>query len=282
MKKKFWKILLKTLTWLGGSLALAVVYYLVFMVVFPTDLELRLAKENAMYRDEIAKVEENINLMGEEIDYLESRDGVIYKHLFNSDVPRENESSEFGSVSDITQTMASVEENLKAIYELAPDGKAFSKLPVIAPLDGLHWANVGASTGRRMSPFYKVGVPHDGVDLMASAGTPVRATASGVVVAVRKSAGGLGNVVELSHEGGLVTRYAHLSEILVKKGKRVKAGDIVGLVGDSGRTFATHLHYEILKDGKPLDPLTFFVLSNGPQEYFNMMLNGASTGQSMD
>lgn len=282
MKTKIWRILLKGMAWLGGSLVLTVVYYLVFMLVFPTDLEERLEKENAMYREEIAKVEENIYLLGEEIDYLESRDGVIYMHLFNSDVPREEDATGSESVSDIICTIAGVEENLKAIYELAQDGKAFSKLPVIAPLDGLDWANVGASTGPRMSPFYKVSVAHDGVDLMASAGTPVRATASGVVTAVRKSAGGLGNVVELTHEGGLVTRYAHLSEILVKKGKRVKAGDIVGLVGDSGRTFATHLHYEIFKDGKPLDPLTFFVLSNGPQEYFKMMLNGASTGQSMD
>lgn len=282
MKSKSWKIVMKVLAALGGGMVLLVLYYLVFMLVFPTDLERRLEKENAMYRNEIARVERNIELMGEEIEYLESRDGVIYQHLFNSEVPRESDADGTGSVDDIVQTMAGVEENLKTIYGLSGDGRIFSKIPVIAPLDGLGWANVGASTGQKMSPFYKVSVGHDGVDLMASAGTPVRATADGRVTAVRKSAGGLGNVVELTHEGGYVTRYAHLSEMLVKKGKRVKAGDIVGLVGDSGRTFATHLHYEISKDGKPLDPLAFFVLSNGPKEYFYMMLNGASTGQSMD
>ena len=113
-------------------------------------------------------------------------------------------------------------------------------------------------------------------------GEPVFASASGYVSDVIESRKGQGNVVEITHPGGYVTRYAHLSDIQVRKGARIRKGACVGYVGISGNSFAPHLHYEVIKDGEYLDPVNFLFASVTPDEYLNMMYMSVNTGQSMD
>jgi len=94
---------------------------------------------------------------------------------------------------------------------------------------------------------------HEGIDLAAPAGTPVWATADGTVLYAGKD-GRYGKTVVIDHGGGFMTRYAHLKRIEIKKGKRVERGDVIGRVGKSGNASGTHLHYEVLKSGVPVDP----------------------------
>ena len=156
------------------------------------------------------------------------------------------------------------------------------KPPMKSPIEGLKYAQVGSSVGQKLNPFYKVLAHHDGVDLIAGQGTPVLATADGVVTDVRKSGKGLGNVVEITHEGGYVTTFAHLEDIVVRKGEKVKAGKKLASVGMSGNSFAPHLHYEIRKDGKIEDPVNYMFGSFFPEEYMKVAYMAATTGQSMD
>jgi murein DD-endopeptidase MepM/ murein hydrolase activator NlpD len=111
-----------------------------------------------------------------------------------------------------------------------------------------------------MDPFTGRTSWHHGVDYSARLGTPIYATADGVVSFAGKFYE-FGWTVEITHGNGFVTRYAHCSKLLVRKGKRVKRGDVIARVGSSGRSTATHLHYEVLKDGKKKNPLAY-VLSN--------------------
>ena len=136
--------------------------------------------------------------------------------------------------------------------------------------------------GERVNPFYKVKIAHNGLDLIAPDGTPVHAAADGVVKDVVKSRKGLGNVVTIDHGHGYVTRYAHLADIEVRKGRKVRRGARIGYVGISGNSFAPHLHYEVLKDTLTLDPVHHFFAGVSPDEYVNMLIMSASTGQSMD
>ena len=92
------------------------------------------------------------------------------------------------------------------------------------PIDGLKFAQVGASVGMKMNPFYKVMTMHEGIDLIAGQGTPVLASCDGVVSLVKRSKKGLGNVVEITHANGYMTRYAHLADITVREGEKVQAG----------------------------------------------------------
>ncbi|MEJ2720662.1 MAG: M23 family metallopeptidase, partial [bacterium] len=115
---------------------------------------------------------------------------------------------------------------------------------------------VSSRFGRRMDPFTGRSSTHYGVDYSARLGTPIFATADGIVTFAGKWYQ-FGWTVEISHGEGFVTRYAHSSKILVKKGQRVKRGDVIARVGSSGRSTATHLHYEVIKDGKKKNPLAY-------------------------
>ena len=123
---------------------------------------------------------------------------------------------------------------------------------------------------------------HQGVDIPLKTGEPVYAVADGTVTDVVRSRKGLGNVVTVDHGGGYYPRYAHLADIEVRKGRNVKKGTRLGYVGMSGNSFAPHLHYEVLKDTLVMDPVHYFFASVSPEEYVNMLIMSASTGQSMD
>ena len=131
---------------------------------------------------------------------------------------------------------------------------AAARMPLRNPMDGQ--VEVTSSFGVRLDPFYGRAALHTGVDLVGAAGTAVAATAVGTVTAAGLS-GGYGNMVEIDHGHGLVTRYAHLSSVNVVPGQRVAAGDVVGRVGASGRATGPHLHYETRVDGEAVDPARF-------------------------
>ena len=153
---------------------------------------------------------------------------------------------------------------------------------MLVPVPDLKFAQVGASVGKKMDPFYKVLTMHNGIDLIAGQGTPVLATADGVVLEVKRSGKGSGNIVEIGHDGGYRTLYAHLQDIVVRKGERVKAGRKIANVGMSGNSFAPHLHYEVHRDSLVLDPVNFFFASFSPEDYMKAAYMAATTGQSLD
>ena len=150
------------------------------------------------------------------------------------------------------------------------------------PLESVSFAQVGASVGQKVNPFYKVETAHTGVDLIAPQGDPVLAVADGTVTDIINERKGLGNVVEITHPGGYVTRYAHLADIKVSRGQRVQRGRRIASVGISGNSFAPHLHFELLKDGEYMDPVDGFFAGVTPEEYAEMKLMASRTGQSLD
>ncbi len=124
-------------------------------------------------------------------------------------------------------------------------------LPLARPLPRL---DVSSGYGRRVDPFLGQSAMHTGVDLRAASGTIVHATAPGTVIAAGVS-GGYGKMVEIDHGSGIVTAYAHLSSISVRVGQAIGAGNSVGRVGSTGRSTGPHLHYEIRKDDRSIDPM---------------------------
>jgi murein DD-endopeptidase MepM/ murein hydrolase activator NlpD len=129
--------------------------------------------------------------------------------------------------------------------------RVLATVPLASPVVDGH--RVTSGFGRRRDPFRGRAAFHRGIDLAAARGTPIRAPAAGEVVAVGRR-GGYGNIVELDHGNGVVTRYAHLHAYLVERGDTVAPGERIGLMGRSGRTTGVHLHYEVLIDGRPVDP----------------------------
>ncbi len=129
-----------------------------------------------------------------------------------------------------------------------------SATPAISPVKGI----LTSGFGYRADPVTHGRGVHHGIDIAAPTGQPVQATANAIVLRAA-TAGGLGKAIYLAHGYGLTTRYGHLSQIEVKPGQRVKRGDVIGRVGNTGRSTGPHLHYEVRVDGHPVDPLAYIL-----------------------
>jgi len=126
--------------------------------------------------------------------------------------------------------------------------------PSIWPTRG--WLSRGY--GMKNDPFTGVNQMHRGLDIANHTGTPIIATADGKITSARKN-GGMGKTIMINHGYGFKTRYAHLSEIKVKAGQRVKRGDIIGLMGSTGYSTGPHLHYEVIRNGRTLNPYNYIL-----------------------
>ena len=293
-----WGMVRTTLKWLVATVSLAAFYYIVFSFFLNTEEERRLKRENRMYEKLYPQMKEKEQLISDVIKDLRLRDDAIYERLFHAQAPQMDPMGSMSFVfagdsipdKDMVEYTSGKAALLARAAESVDSGflKIFSCAakcpmpPVTVPLPELKFAQVGASVGQKLNPFYKVMSQHNGVDLIVGQGTPVLAAGDGVVTDVSKSWKGLGNVVEITHDGGYVTRYAHLQDIVVRKGERVKTGKKIACVGISGNSFAPHLHYEIYRDGELMDPVNFFFASFTPEEYTKAAYMSATTGQSMD
>lgn len=301
-KKKIsvWAVIRRLLVFFVASLSMAVLYYVLFSLIFSTEEEKRLRQENRMYAREYPELERRERLLSDVVDGLMVRDDNIYEEIFNTSAPDVNPLSSIDFLSgydsipdnDIVLYSAAkldnacrsaerVEENFRRIAEILGT-EGFTLPPMTNPLKNWSFAQTGASTGSRMNPFYKVPMQHNGLDMIAPSGEPVYAAADGTVCNVIRSRKGLGNVVEIDHGNGYMTRYAHLADVEVRKGRKLSKGDRIGYVGVSGNSFAPHLHYEVIKDTVVMDPVNYMFASVTPEEYVNMLVMSVTTGQSMD
>ena len=285
--------------WVIATASLAAFYYLIFSLVINTDEEKRLKQENRLYEKLYPEMEQKEKLISDVVKALQARDNAIYKQIFKSQAPSVDpqnsalfffatDSTEDKDIVEYTERRSlalldmtsRIDSNFKAVFSDAASSRILP--PMLVPVPDLKFAQVGASVGKKMDPFYKVLTMHTGIDLIAGQGTPVIATADGVVLEVKRSGKGPGNIVEIVHDGGYRTLYAHLQDIVVRKGERVKAGRKIANVGMSGNSFAPHLHYEVHRDSLVLDPVNFFFASFSPEDYMKAAYMAATTGQSLD
>ena len=293
-----WAVIRRILVFFVATASITVLYYVVFAMIFSTDEEQRLKDENRMFEREFPALEEKEALLSDVIDGLRMRDDMIYEEIFHTSAPNMDPLSSIDFLADsipdsdivlyadrkISNAAASagrVEDNFRRIMQVMQDS-SFVMPPMTNPLNDFSFAQTGASVGDRINPFYKVSMRHNGLDMIAPAGQPVHAAADGVVSNVIKSRKGLGNVVEIDHGNGYMTRYAHLADIEVSKGRKVEKGRRIGYVGVSGNSFAPHLHYEVMRDTLVLDPVNYLFASVTPGDYANILVMSVATGQSMD
>lgn len=285
--------------WVIATASLAAFYYLIFSLVVNTDEEKRLKRENRLYEKLYPEMEQKEKLISDVVKDLQARDNAIYKQIFKSQAPSVDpqNSALFFFATDSTadkdiveyterrslallDMTSRIDSNFREVFSDAASSRTLP--PMLVPVPDLKFAQVGASVGKKMDPFYKVLTMHNGIDLIAGQGTPVIATADGVVLEVKRSGKGPGNIVEIGHDGGYRTLYAHLQDIVVRKGEHVKAGRKIADVGMSGNSFAPHLHYEVHRDSLVLDPVNFFFASFSPEDYMKAAYMAATTGQSLD
>ncbi|WP_371128192.1 M23 family metallopeptidase [Sphingomonas sp. YR710] len=136
--------------------------------------------------------------------------------------------------------------------------KGVISIPSIKPISAFTYTS---AFGVRSDPFHGYAAMHAGIDLASPTGTPIYATADGIVDRAEWF-GGYGNCVEIDHGKGIATRYGHMSRIAARAGDRVKRGDLIGYVGSTGRSTGSHLHYEVRIDGHAVNPIPFLQSAN--------------------
>ena len=157
-----------------------------------------------------------------------------------------------------------------------------SAIPAIQPVRNENLKHLASGFGYRTDPFTKVKKMHEGMDFSAKTGTPVYATGDGIIERADNNASGYGNHIVIRHGFGYETLYAHLSKYNAKAGQKVNRGDIIGYVGSTGRSEAPHLHYEVHKNGKVVNPLNFYYGNISAVEYVAIAHLANQENQSLD
>jgi len=300
MNKRTKKLLGSIFRYLAATVTVAVGFYVLLALFFSTEEEKKLQQENDLYTAYYPELREKERLLTDVVRGLEVKDDALYRQIFQTEAP----SVDALTAADMISSSDSLSENFFLSYSASKSeslmrmagnvedsfGEIFRALaarkdtvpPLALPLKGMSYVQTGASVGQRHNPLYKVDMNHGGIDLVAPQGSPVFASADGVVRSVTRSNKGLGNVVEGDHRNGYRTRYALLGEISVSQGRSVKRGQKIGTVGISSTTFAPHLHYEVLRGDEVQDPVHYLFSSVSPEEYARMLYLAVSTRQSLD
>lgn len=171
-------------------------------------------------------------------------------------------------------------EELK--YALETSTLSVDCIPAIQPVNNRQLTLLAAGKKPLINPFHRAMREHHGVDYLIPEGTPVFATADGVVKSLSEKNTSHGKAITIDHGNGYETSYSHLLDIRVKKGQSVKRGDIIALSGNSGLSFAPHLHYEVIYNSMRVDPVHYFFLELNAEEYQRMIRIALSSMQSFD
>lgn len=183
----------------------------------------------------------------------------------------------------LSKELAIQSKSLDAILKLAEAKSDFlSAIPAIQPVRNENLKQMASGFGYRTDPFTKARKMHEGMDFTAKTGSPIYATGDGVVAKADNTASGYGNHIVIRHGFGYETLYAHLSKYKARAGQRVKRGDVIGYVGSTGRSEAPHLHYEVHKDKKVVNPLNFYYGNISAVEYVVIAQLANQENQSLD
>lgn len=251
-----------------------------------------------------------LNKKMDEVDEVLSdvadRDNNVYRAYFNtSPIPNEQRKAGFGGVnrykelegfnnSDlvintskrvdiISKELAIQSKSLDEILKLAKEkNKLLAAIPAIQPVKNEQLKRLASGFGYRSDPFTKVRKMHEGMDFSANIGTPIYATGDGVIERADNTVSGFGNHVVIRHGFGYETLYGHLSKYNCRAGQSVKRGNIIGYVGSTGRSEGPHLHYEVHKDGKVVNPLNFYYGNISAAEYVIISKMANQENQSLD
>lgn len=263
-------------------------------------VQLERAEEvNRIYADRYRDIDERLKL-------LERRDNEVYRSVFEAtpipDSARAKqieskkelqlvagmENSEmtegiYNTLNTIYNRIANQEGSYKEIEKMIKNKeKLLASTPAIQPLSNRDLNRLSSGFGYRIDPVYKTVKFHPGLDFSAPQGTPIYATAEGTVQTAGNLGNGYGNHIVIQHGYSYSTLYGHMSRIKAKRGQRVKRGEVIGYVGSTGKSTGSHLHYEVFKGRKRLDPIYFFYNDLTPEQYQQILKLAASRNQSFD
>lgn len=297
----------RALVFLLASLFFAGGIYVLFETVYDSPKDRQLKAENQDLLLQLELLDKRVDQMSIILADLENRDDNIYRAVFEVEpipdnlrragiggVNRYKSLEKFKGSADIVvsttkkldrlaKQMYIQSKSFDEIYGLAKQKEEMlASIPAIQPVSNKDLTRMASGFGMRIDPHYKTPAFHEGMDFTSPTGTPIYATGNGKVVRADRKSKGYGNHVRIDHGFGYLTLYAHMSEIAVKPGQEVARGEIIGYVGNTGKSSGPHLHYEVHKNGRPVNPINFYFSDLTPEEYDMMIQLASQENQSFD
>ena len=288
-----------------SGIILGIVFLFLFLTFFPSPREKQLQREKEALQAQLSTLSQQVDQMQLVMTDLQQRDDNLYRVLFGAEpIPlsirqgTQRKISYYEDIARMTNNQLSADLTLKVdvlekelyvqsksydeIIEMAKNQEIrMENIPAIQPVLNKDLTRVASGYGMRIDPVYHVRKFHQGMDFTAPTGTEVFATGNAKV----KFSGwkqGYGNTIILDHGFGYETVYAHLYKSLVRKGQKVRRSDIIGLVGNTGKSTGPHLHYEVRLNDHPVDPRNYYFYDLSPEEYDQMIQLSNNFGQMLD
>jgi murein DD-endopeptidase MepM/ murein hydrolase activator NlpD len=298
--------LLRVFGFLATALVTSVIisYFAFQFVGSPSEKLMR--AENERLKDRFQALNREVKSLQDQMGELERRDNGVYRSIFEADpipdsarariIEKQTELAHLASISDdelsfalqqaianLGQRMKVQEKSYKELDNLIRNKeRLLAATPAIQPVSNQDLNRVASGFGLRIDPVYKTVKMHAGLDFAAPQGTPIYATADGLVKKAGYNEGGYGNHVVINHGYGYETVYGHMVRIKARNGQKVKRGEIIGYVGSTGKSTGPHCHYEVHKNGQKLDPVYFFYNDLTPQQFNELLKRAQASNQSFD
>jgi murein DD-endopeptidase MepM/ murein hydrolase activator NlpD len=298
--------LTRFLTFFTSSLGFSIVLVIVILNLYDTPGSKAIKRENQRLLSQYKLMQKDLDNVEKVLEDLQQRDDNIYRVIFETDpIPSTIRKAGFGGANkyahlesmdnkelvistsrklDILAKEAyiqskSYDEVLKLAFQKE---KMLASIPSIMPVSNKDLKKTASGWGFRIHPIYKIRKFHYGMDFTAATGTDVYATGDGTIREVTTEHSGYGKMIFVDHGFGYSTVYGHLSKFNVKPGQKVKRGELIGLVGNTGTSTHPHLHYEVHKNGEAVNPQFYYYMDLTPQEYEKMISISSNMGQSFD
>ena len=298
--------LLRILGFLAGAIVTALIIVVIAFQVIDSPKEMVMRQENNRIKEDYRLLNARVRTMQQQMVELEKRDNHVYREIFEANPIPDSARAKSLEKQQEVQLAESMEDNElaysiaatldKMMNRIAFQKKSYEEIeamirnkekmlaatPAIQPVSNKDLSRIASGFGYRIDPVYKTVKMHAGLDFAAPQGTPIYATADGVVRLAGNTGNGYGNHIIINHGYGYETLYGHQYRIKAKVGQKVKRGELIGWVGSTGKSTGPHLHYEVHKNKRHIDPIYFFYNDLTPEQFDRIVKMAASGNQSFD
>jgi len=302
----FWEKFLRIFGFLSTSILFSFIIVFILFYFFQSPKEKHLERKLEQYSMQYEMMNQQVEKLNKVVNNLERRDKNIYRVIFEAEpIPKNVRDAGFGGIERydhlkhhnnkkvvenaanqievLSKELSVLNDSYNELAKLANNKKEMlNSIPAIQPVKNNDLNRIASGFGNRVHPIYKTKKFHSGLDFTASPGTKVFATGEGKVVEAEYSRRGYGNRLVIQHGYGYKTMYCHLKKFHVKEGEKIKRGELVAEVGNTGLSTGPHLHYEVIKNNKAIDPINFFHNDLTPKEYEKVLKLANQANQSLD
>ena len=298
--------LLQVFGFIAASIVTGIIIFAIAFQYIDSPKEKLLRQQNEDLKEGYAVIEERIKQLELKMGEITNRDNTVYRSIFEADpiadsarvkdmeqkkemqlVQRMGSTNLVNTIIDqlnnLSLRIAYQDKSFNELIEMVNNkAKLLAAIPAIQPISNKQLSRIASGFGFRIDPIYKTRKSHMGLDFAAPSGTPIYATADGIVKFDGFSTCGYGNHVIINHGFGYETLYGHMVRVGATQGQQVKRGQVIGYVGSTGKSTGPHLHYEVHKSGVQLDPINFFYNDLTPAQFDRLLKMAAANNQSLD